>query len=113
MTPDAFRLLVSRVLIIGVSTSAVLLAAGLVGSLIVGWNGSLGGAPGSAGASTDAGDASDAPSAMDARGAEDRVVTSPGCSCRAARTRAPRGLAWLPALLALLGVRARRARRRA
>jgi uncharacterized membrane protein len=44
VTPDRFRILVSTVLIVGVSTSAVLIAAGFLGSLLVGWDGSRGGA---------------------------------------------------------------------
>jgi uncharacterized membrane protein len=40
---DRFRLLVSGVLIVGVTVSAALIAAGFVGSLAVGWQGSLGG----------------------------------------------------------------------
>lgn len=44
MTPERFRNLVSGVLIIGVVTSAVLLTIGFVGSLLVGWDGSLTGA---------------------------------------------------------------------
>ncbi len=55
MTPDAFRLLVSRVLIVGVSTSAVLIGAGFIGSLLVGWEGSLVGATAAGGATTDLG----------------------------------------------------------
>ena len=55
ITPDGFRLLVSRVLLVGVTTSAVLLAAGLLGSLLVGWDGSLVGAPPTTGAATDPG----------------------------------------------------------
>lgn len=55
MTPDGFRLLVSRVLLVGVTTSAVFLAAGLLGSLLVGWEGSLVGAPPSTAAATDPG----------------------------------------------------------
>lgn len=41
MTPDRFRALVSGVLIVGVVTSAVLMALGFAGSLVVGWDGSL------------------------------------------------------------------------
>jgi uncharacterized membrane protein len=55
MTPDRFRLIVSRVLIVGVTTSAILLAAGFVGSLLVGWEGSLTGAAAGAGPATDFG----------------------------------------------------------
>ena len=44
---DELRLVVSRVLLIGVAISAVLVLAGLVASLVVGWDGSLlGAAPG-------------------------------------------------------------------
>lgn len=45
MTPARFRVLVSDVLIIGVVTSAVLMAVGFAGSLVVGWEGSLRGMP--------------------------------------------------------------------
>lgn len=41
MTPDRFRSLVSGVLILGVSLSAILIALGFAGSLVVGWEGSL------------------------------------------------------------------------
>ena len=44
MTPERFRAVVSTVLIVGVTTSAILIAAGFVGSLLVGWEGSLAGA---------------------------------------------------------------------
>jgi uncharacterized membrane protein len=44
VTPDRFRILVSRILILGVSVSATLIAVGFVGSLLVGWEGSLVGA---------------------------------------------------------------------
>jgi uncharacterized membrane protein len=44
MRPEQFRLVVSRVLIVGVSVSAVLISAGFVGALLVGWEGSLRGA---------------------------------------------------------------------
>ncbi len=44
MTPDRFRSLVAGVLIVGVVTSAVLIALGFAGSLLVGWEGSLTGA---------------------------------------------------------------------
>ena len=53
MTPERFRLVVSRVLIVGVTVSAVLIAAGFVGSLLVGWEGSLVGATPAASPSTD------------------------------------------------------------
>jgi uncharacterized membrane protein len=55
MTPEGFRLLVSRVLIVGVSTSALLIGAGFVGSLLVGWEGSLAGVAGPGGATADIG----------------------------------------------------------
>ncbi len=55
MTPDRFRSLVSGVLIVGVGTSAVLIAAGFVGALLVGWEGSLLGAGQGTAASTDFG----------------------------------------------------------
>ena len=41
MTPDRFRAVVSTVLIVGVGTSAALVALGFAGSLVVGWQGSL------------------------------------------------------------------------
>ena len=41
MTPNRFRAIVSTVLIVGVVTSAALIAIGFAGSLIVGWQGSL------------------------------------------------------------------------
>ncbi len=44
MTPERFRSVVSGVLIVGVVTSAVLIALGFAGSLLVGWEGSLAGA---------------------------------------------------------------------
>lgn len=53
MNPDRFRLVVSTVLVVGVSISAVLLAAGLLGALFVGWEGSLTGAPPGTDATTD------------------------------------------------------------
>lgn len=45
MTADRFRSLVSGVLIVGVVTAAVLIALGAAGSLLLGWDGSLVGAP--------------------------------------------------------------------
>lgn len=45
MNPERFRVLVSTVLIVGVLTSAVLIALGFVTSLFVGWEGSLFGEP--------------------------------------------------------------------
>ncbi len=44
MTPERFRAVISGVLIVGVVTSAILLTAAFVTSLIVGWDGSLVGA---------------------------------------------------------------------
>ncbi len=41
MTPERFRLVVSGVLIVGVTMSAALIAAGFATSLAVGWQGSL------------------------------------------------------------------------
>lgn len=55
MSPDRFRLVVSGVLIVGVTASAVLLAAGLLGSLFAGWEGSLTGAAPGTDATTDFG----------------------------------------------------------
>lgn len=53
MTPARFRELVSGVLIIGVVTSASLIALGFIGATIVGWGGSLRGLPPTTIASTD------------------------------------------------------------
>ncbi len=55
MTPERFRLVVSMVLIVGVSISAVLIAAGFAGSLLVGWEGSLLGAAAGTAATSDFG----------------------------------------------------------
>ncbi len=55
MTPERFRVIVSSVLIVGVSISAVLIGAGFLGSLLVGWEGSLLGEAHGAAASTDFG----------------------------------------------------------
>jgi uncharacterized membrane protein len=44
MTPERFRTMVSGVLILGVTTSAILIAAGFAAALAVGWQGSLVGA---------------------------------------------------------------------
>ncbi len=41
MTPERFRVLVSTILIVGVSLAAALVLAGFAGSLAVGWEGSL------------------------------------------------------------------------
>ncbi len=49
MTPERFRILVSGILIVGVTLSAALMVLGFAGSLLVGWEGSLNG--GAAGAS--------------------------------------------------------------
>lgn len=48
MNPPRFRAVVSGVLIIGVVTSAVLMAVGFAASLVVGWHGSLVGLPSTA-----------------------------------------------------------------
>lgn len=53
MTPDRFRALVSTVLIVGVVTSATLVALGFAGSLLVGWEGSLLGRPPAGRSTTD------------------------------------------------------------
>lgn len=45
MSADRFSLTVSKVLLIGVLTSGLLIAIGLAGALVVGWTGSLNGAP--------------------------------------------------------------------
>jgi uncharacterized membrane protein len=45
VTPERMRILVSRVLLAGVMIAATLIAIGLVGSLVVGWRGSLLGLP--------------------------------------------------------------------
>jgi uncharacterized membrane protein len=45
VTPERFRAMVSGVLIVGVSTSAILIAIGFAASLAVGWEGSLRGLP--------------------------------------------------------------------
>jgi len=44
MTPERFRLMVSAILLAGVSASAILIAAGFATSFLVGWQGSLTGA---------------------------------------------------------------------
>lgn len=41
MTPERMRVLVSAVLLIGVSVAALLIALGLLGAFLVGWDGSL------------------------------------------------------------------------
>lgn len=55
MTPERFRIVVSTVLLIGVSTAAVLVGAGFVAALAVGWQGSLLGQPMSTAPNTDFG----------------------------------------------------------
>jgi uncharacterized membrane protein len=44
VTPERFRVVVSTILIVGVGASATLIAVGLAGSFLVGWEGSLVGA---------------------------------------------------------------------
>jgi uncharacterized membrane protein len=56
MNPDRFRVMVSTVLLVGVSVSAVLIAAGFAAALAVGWQGSLLGHSASTAAATDFGD---------------------------------------------------------
>jgi uncharacterized membrane protein len=54
MTPDRFRTVISAVLICGVAASAVLIGAGFLAALAVGWQGSVfGAAPAIATATTD------------------------------------------------------------
>jgi len=53
VNPDRFRALVSGVLIVGVVTSAMLMTADFVASLVVGWDGSMRGLPTTTLASTD------------------------------------------------------------
>jgi len=53
VTAARFRVVISAVLIVGVGISAALVALGFVGSLAVGWSGSLVGAGSSAARSTD------------------------------------------------------------
>jgi uncharacterized membrane protein len=53
LTPDQFRAVVSAVLRTGAVTAATLTTVGFAMSLLVGWNGSLLGAPPTAAASTD------------------------------------------------------------
>lgn len=45
MNPERFRILVSGVLIVGVVAAAALIGLGLVTAQLVGWSGSLSGAP--------------------------------------------------------------------
>jgi uncharacterized membrane protein len=54
-SPTQFRLLVSRVLAIGVATSAILITAGFLAALAFGWQASLVGAPASPAPLTDFG----------------------------------------------------------
>ena len=53
MTPERFRDIVSGVLIVGVVTSATLIAIGFAASLVVGWEGSLRGLPATQATPTD------------------------------------------------------------
>lgn len=53
MTPQRFRTMVSTVLVIGVTMSAVLIGAGFLAALAVGWQGSLLGAATSSASTTD------------------------------------------------------------
>ncbi len=55
MTPERFRVVVSTVLIVGVTLSAALVASGFIGSLVVGWSGSLAGSAAGSDVSTDFG----------------------------------------------------------
>lgn len=55
MSADRFRALVSGVLIVGVTASAILVALGFATSFAVGWEGSLLGAPKGTGRLTDFG----------------------------------------------------------
>jgi Predicted membrane protein len=55
VTPERFRVVVSTVLIVGVGSSALLIAAGFVGSLASGWEGSLIGAAAGTDPTTDFG----------------------------------------------------------
>lgn len=55
MTPERFRMVVSLVLLTGVSIAGILIAAGFLGSLVVGWQGSLLGRPTGTSAATDFG----------------------------------------------------------
>ncbi len=56
MTPARMRLIVSWVLLAGVSVAAALIATGLIASFIVGWQGSLVGAPAGSGSMSSFGD---------------------------------------------------------
>jgi uncharacterized membrane protein len=53
VTPDRFRAMVSGILLVGVTVSAILIGVGLAGSFVVGWTGSLAGAPAASIATTD------------------------------------------------------------
>jgi uncharacterized membrane protein len=55
VTPERFRVVVSTVLIVGVTASAALITAGFLTSLAVGWSGSLVGAAATADPRTDFG----------------------------------------------------------
>ncbi len=55
MTPERFRLVVSYVLLTGVSIAAVLIGTGFVAAFVVGWQGSLLGQPASSARTTDFG----------------------------------------------------------
>jgi uncharacterized membrane protein len=52
MTPERFRTVVSTVLLIGVSVSALLVGSGFVAALAIGWHGSLLSTPLAANAAT-------------------------------------------------------------
>jgi uncharacterized membrane protein len=56
VTPARFRAVVSAVLIVGVAVSAVLIGAGFIAALAIGWQGSLIGAATATGPTTDFGD---------------------------------------------------------
>lgn len=53
MTPERFRTLISGILLVGVGASAILILAGLVTASLIGWEGSLTGAPAGTSALTD------------------------------------------------------------
>lgn len=52
MTPERFRTVVSAVLLVGVSVSALLIGTGFVAALAIGWHGSLLGTPAANAATT-------------------------------------------------------------
>jgi uncharacterized membrane protein len=56
MNPERFRVMVSTVLLVGVSVSALLIALGFAAAFAVGWQGSLLGSAASSAAPTDFGD---------------------------------------------------------